>query len=104
MSVKTNNFRHNISARPRVVVTVKSHAVDDGPLMFKVIGPNKSVQLRKGSGMPETILKPFRKGTLEVKAYAYLTHGGRYHLIELVPPEGIEPSYPGPRPSALPLS
>jgi hypothetical protein len=103
MSTKANNFRHNIPARQRIVVTVKGHAVDVGPLMFKIIGPNKTVQLRRASGMPSTILTAFRNGALEVKAYAYVTHGGRYHLIELVPNEGIEPSYPDPQSSALPL-
>lgn len=83
MSAK-NNFRHNIPARQRIVVTVKGHTVDVGPLMFKIIGPDKSVQLRRATGMPSTILASFREGALEIKAYAYLTHGGRYHLIELV--------------------
>lgn len=91
MSTKAN-FRHNIPARDRVVVTVKGHAVDVGPLMFKIIGPDKSVQLRRATGMPSTILAAFREGALEIKAYAYLTHGGRYHLIELVPRAGIEPA------------
>lgn len=100
-----NNFRHNTPARQRIVVTVKGHPAEEGPLMFKVIGPNKSVQLRRATTMPTTILAEFRKGALEVKAYAYVTHGGRYHLIELVAPhEGVEPSSPGPQPSALPLS
>jgi hypothetical protein len=96
--MRNNNFGDNVTARQRFIVTIKGHPVDVGPLMFKIVGPdNKTVQLRKASGIDAVFKEPFRRGATEVKAWAILGHGGRYQLIEIVedkvvPKAGIEPA------------
>lgn len=80
----------NVPMRERVIVTIKQQTFEN-PIMFKIIGPNNSIELRKIGNLKEFAV-PFRNGAKEIRATAYLNPKGRWHLVEVVPPAGLEPA------------
>ena len=86
-------YRDNVKPRERFIVTLKPNPHDaGGRALYKIIwkiGTRTSVEIRNGSGLDARFTTPFQNGAKEIECYAVLGRNGRWHLVDLVPHEGV---------------